>query len=97
MLSSYFKDEKQFIKAGDIESAILQVLCGVPQDSVLGTLLFIIYINDIVNCSELSALLFADDAVLTLSHDSLKFLEKKFNTEIQKLHRWFITNKLTLN
>ena len=42
MLSSYLKDRKQFIKAGDIESSILHVLCGVPQGSVLGPLLFII-------------------------------------------------------
>ena len=97
MLSSYLKSRKQFIKAGDIESSILLVLCGVPQGSVLGPLLFIIYINDIVTCSELSTLLFADDAVLTASHDSLKHLQRKFNTEIQKMHRWFIANKLTLN
>ena len=97
LLSSYLKNRKQFIKAGDIESAILLVLCGVPQGSVLGPLLFIIYINDIVTCSELGTLLFADDAVLTTSHDSLKYLERKFNAEIRKMHRWFITNKLTLN
>ena len=97
LLSSYLKDRKQFIKADDIESSILQVLCGVPQGSVLGPLLFIIYINDISTCSELSTLLFADDAVLTFSHESLKYLERRFNTEIQKMHHWFIANKLTLN
>ena len=97
LLSSYLKDRKQFIKAGDIESAILYVLCGVPQGSVLGPLLFIIYINDITTCSELSSLLFADDAVLTFSHESLKYLERKFNSEMKKMHHWFIANKLTLN
>ena len=51
----------------------------------------------IVICSELDALLFADDAVLTLSRESLKQLERKFNSEIKKLHHWFIANKLTLN
>ena len=40
-------------------------------------------INDIVTCSELNALLFADDAVLTLSHESLKHIEKKINTEMK--------------
>ena len=97
LLSSYLKDRKQFIKSDDIKSEILRVLCGVPQGSVLGPLLFIIYINDIVRTSRLGCLLFADDAVLTSCNDSLKHLEKHFNIEIQKLHRWFVANKLTLN
>ena len=98
LLSSYLKDRRQYVKGDDVESIILNVLCGVPQGSVLGPLLFIIYINDIVSCSsELTSLLFADDAVLILSHESIKYLEKKFNSEIGKLHHWFIANRLTLN
>ena len=97
LLSSYLKGRKQFVKGDGIESLVLNVLCGVPQGSVLGPLLFIIYINDIVTCSGLNALLFADDAVLTLSHDSHKHLEKNVNLEVKKLHHWFTANKLTLN
>ena len=76
LLHSYLSDRKQLIKCNDIESQLLNVLCGVPQGSVLGPLLFILYINDLANCSRLDTLLFADDAVLTFSHESPKSLQK---------------------
>ena len=49
LLTSYLTNRKQFVKSGEIESCLLAVLCGVPQGSVLGSLLFIFYISDIVN------------------------------------------------
>ena len=97
LLHSYLSDRKQLIKCNDIESQLLNVLCGVPQGSVLGPLLFILYINDLAKYSRLDTLLFADDAVLTSSHESPKSLQKSINGELKKLHHWFITNKLTLN
>ena len=97
ILSSYLTNRKQIIRSDGVVSVLLNVVCGVPQGSVLGPLLFILYINDIHRCCKLDALLFADDAVLTMSHESVKVLQSKFNKEMAGLLNWFITNKLTLN
>src|SRR5271165_1172283 len=69
---SYLSNRKQYVCMGGNDSKYQDVTCGVPQGSVLGPLLFILYINDIVNCSKLLYfILFADDANLFFAHDNL--------------------------
>ena len=97
LLTSYLSGRKQFIKCGDIESSILLVLCGVPQGSVLGPLLFIIYINDMPNSCSLEGILYADDAALLLADQNVKRLKRTVNRELNLLDDWLISNKLTLN
>ena len=97
LLTSYLHDRKQFVFSDSISSCLLDVLCGVPQGSVLGPLLFIIYINDISNSSDADNSLFADDAALLVADSNVKKLKKKVHKEINSLHKWLIRNKLTLN
>ena len=74
---SYLANRAQCVKIDDTSSALLNVSCGVPQGSILGQLLFIIYVNDINNASNIAMfILFADDTNLFLKHPDLNTLYK---------------------
>ena len=78
----------------DIDSQLLNIDCGVPQGSILGPLLFIIFINDFHNCSDkLSFLMFADDSNLFFSHPDPQILVNTVNTELVKVSQWIKANK----
>ena len=73
------------------------MICGVPQGSILGPLLFLIYINDLLRSLDLLALLFADDTFMIYSDKDPKLLEVTVNQNLSNSTNWFIINKLTLN
>ena len=76
---------------------VKQLHCGGFQVPVLGPLLFLIFINDLPNSSELFTLLFADDTAFQISGHNLPSLFQKANAELNKANIWFQANKLTLN
>ena len=97
-LTSYLRNRTQFVSLGAVTSDIQPVSCGVPQGSVLGPLLFLIYVNDFHNCSKLLDFhLFADDANLFLQHRDINMLESLINSELEKVHTWLCANRLSLN
>ena len=75
-----------------------QISCGVPQGSVLGPLLFLLYINDFnTSSNQLDFHLFADDSNLFYAHKSLLGLETTVNNELQEVFSWLCANILSLN
>ena len=95
---SYLDNRKQYVYVNGESSDLKIISCGVPQGSVLGPLLFLLYINDLPNISNvLDFYLFADDTNIYYEDVSLISLEKKVNNELKKLNLWLNVNRLSLN
>ena len=94
---NYLDDREQFVCINGINSERAKVKCGVPQGSILGPILFLIFINDLPNATDFLTLLFADDTTFQVSGQDLDQLFEHANSELQKSTIWFKANKLTLN
>ena len=97
-ITSYLKNRKQYVQINETKSDLWDINCGVPQGSILGPLLFLLYINDLPKASNtLQSILFADDTTLFYSGKNLKEVIEVVNTELIKIKHWFDSNKLVLN
>ena len=97
-LQNYLTNRKQYVVIDDRSSDLLDMTCGVPQDSVLGPIMFIVYINDICNVSYVvGCVLFADDTNIFCSERNLTDLQLTLNRELGKIVVWFSVIKLSLN
>ena len=96
--SSYLTNHSQTVIYNDHDSDMKETLCGVPQGSILGPLLFLLYINDLPLASKLfMPILFADDTNLFCNGPNLNELIEKINEELELIYKWVKVNKLSLN
>jgi hypothetical protein len=95
--ANYLSDRSQFVCVIGVNSSMQTIRLGVPQGSILGPILFLLYINDLPLCTTLLALLFADDTTLLASGSNLPELINYVNDELYKISTYFRNNKLALH
>jgi hypothetical protein len=95
---SYLSNRSQFVELENIKSSHKAITCGVPQGSILGPLLFLVYINDIVDhITNCNAILFADDTTIIFNDINFDNLILKMNETLTSIYKWLCLNKLSLN
>ena len=93
-----YSNRFQSVLYNNSESDYKEIKCGVPQGSILGPLLFLIYISDLPSVSKFFLpILFADDTNLFCTGKNLNDIIKEINVEIDKIYSWVKANKLSLN
>ena len=96
-VTSYLTDREQKVEVNGFMSDTKPVVCGVPQGSVLGPLLFLLYINDMRDVCSCNLYLFADDAALLISHKDKNTLQSRLGEELTKISSWLCDNRLSLH
>ena len=95
---SFITNRKQFVTVNGSNSNLLPITCDVPQGSVLGPLLFLLYINDLPNTSSLLKFhLFADDTSIYYPSRNLSDIESLINTELKSVADWMKANRLSIS
>ena len=98
LFKSYLENRKQYVQIDNYKSNTRPISCGVPQGSVLGPLLFLLFINDLpICCPDGKTRLFADDTTIFFHSNNINDIISKGKIIMTQLTNWFNANKLTLN
>jgi hypothetical protein len=87
----------QLVDVSGTFSSHERVTCGVPQGSILGPLLFLIYVNDMQAVVKNKLLLYADDSAILVAGKNRSSIEKELRDELHSVFQWLIDNKLSLH
>ena len=95
---SYLKNREQFVKIGKVESTKQSIQWGVPQGSILGPTLFLVYVNSISKLKLKSKIkLYADDTILVYSDVSVNTIKENIKNDLNIVEQWLCSHKLSLN
>jgi hypothetical protein len=98
LIESYFTDRYQQLKVNDSEAPKCRLNLGIPQGSVLGVLLFLIFINDLpIYLENILSILFADDTTLVLTGKTINEVTSVFKSGLKSLNEWCKHNRLYIN
>jgi len=97
LLKGYLTNRKQFVNLSSASSTMKNVQIGMPQGSILGLLLYILYVNDFQNAVEYVPRLYVDDTCLIVYDKSPERLRDILKTEFDKISQWMKENRLTIN
>jgi exonuclease III len=95
---SYLKNRKQIVNLGNTNSNILNIETGIPQGSIIGPLLFLVYVNDMVKSIKKGNIkMFADDTNIFYSGNSVMDMKSVIEKDLETLYEWLKVNKLSVN
>ena len=94
---SYLSNRSFRVNVQGKYSCIAKIDCGVPQGSILGPLLFLLYVNDMKQAVDCDLFLYADDSCLVYQHKDVKEIERNLNKNFSNVRDWFVDNKLSIH
>ena len=93
----YLSNRTFIVNVNDKFSKLGDVTCGVPQGSILGPLLFLLYVNDMPQAINGRLMLYADDSCVVFQHKDIEVIEKQLNKDFTNLCEWFVDNRLSIH